>query len=106
MNQVTTSGLDIAKSIFQVHGVDVAWRSVLRQRLSRSRVPVTLAASASSRPFPAYPLLAIVDKNHSVAELEIRLGFHRPSPKEAAINIACKQGSRTVSKRVTEMHTA
>ena len=38
MNQVTTIGLDIAKSIFQVHGVDAAGQSVLRQRLSRSRV--------------------------------------------------------------------
>ena len=38
MNQVTTIGLDIAKSIFQVHGVDAAGRSVLRQRLSRRRV--------------------------------------------------------------------
>ena len=38
MNQVTTIGLDIAKSIFQLHGVDVAGRSVLRRRLSRSRV--------------------------------------------------------------------
>jgi hypothetical protein len=32
MNQVTTIGLDIAKSIFQVHGVDAAEQSVLRQR--------------------------------------------------------------------------
>ena len=38
MNQVATIGLDIAKSIFHVHGVDAAGRSVLRQRLSRSRV--------------------------------------------------------------------
>jgi transposase len=38
MMQVTTIGLDIAKSIFQVHGVDAAGQSVLRQRLSRSRV--------------------------------------------------------------------
>ena len=38
MNKVTTIGLDIAKSIFQLHGVDTAGRSVLRRRLSRSRV--------------------------------------------------------------------
>src|SRR6516225_7950701 len=38
MNHVTTIGLDIAKSIFQLHGVDTAGRSVLRRRLSRSRV--------------------------------------------------------------------
>ena len=38
MKQVTTIGLDIAKSIFQVHGVDASGEPVLRQRLSRSRV--------------------------------------------------------------------
>jgi hypothetical protein len=38
MNQVTTIALDIAKSVFQVLGVDAAGQSVLRQRLSRSRV--------------------------------------------------------------------
>jgi transposase len=38
MKQVTTIGLDIAKSIFQVHGVDAAGHMVLRQKLSRSRV--------------------------------------------------------------------
>ena len=39
MKQVTTIGLDIAKTIFQVHGVDAAGHVVLRQKLSRSRVP-------------------------------------------------------------------
>ena len=38
MKQVTTIGLDIAKTIFQVHGVDAAGHVVLRQKLSRSRV--------------------------------------------------------------------
>src|SRR3954453_4573274 len=38
MKQVTTVGLDIAKSIFQIHGVDAEGKVVLRQRLTRSRV--------------------------------------------------------------------
>ena len=38
MKQVTTIGLDIAKSVFLVHGVDAAGHVVLRQKLSRSRV--------------------------------------------------------------------
>ena len=38
MKQVTTIGLDIAKSVFLVHGVDAAGHMVLRQKLSRSRV--------------------------------------------------------------------
>ena len=36
--QVTTIGLDIAKSVFQVHGVDARGRVVLRKRLARGRV--------------------------------------------------------------------
>jgi transposase len=38
MKQVTTIGLDIAKSVFLEHGVDAAGQAVLRQTLSRSRV--------------------------------------------------------------------
>jgi transposase len=36
--QVTTIGLDIAKSVFQVHGVDERGRVVLRKRLARAKV--------------------------------------------------------------------
>lgn len=38
MEQVTTVGLDIAKSVFQVHGVDAAGEVVVRRRLTRGRV--------------------------------------------------------------------
>jgi transposase len=38
MKQVTTIGLDIAKSIFQIHGVNAEGKVVLRQRMTRSRV--------------------------------------------------------------------
>jgi len=36
--QTTTIGLDIAKNVFQVHGVDARGRVVLRKRLARARV--------------------------------------------------------------------
>ena len=36
--QVTTIGLDIAKLVFQVHGVDTAGKVVIRTRLSRGQV--------------------------------------------------------------------
>jgi transposase len=36
--QVTTIGLDIAKHVFQVHGVDARGRVVLRKRLARAKV--------------------------------------------------------------------
>ena len=38
MQAVTTVGFDIAKSIFQVHGVNAEGRCVIRQQLRRSRV--------------------------------------------------------------------
>ena len=38
MGQITTIGLDIAKSVFQVHGVDAEGVTVLRRRLTRSRL--------------------------------------------------------------------
>ena len=38
MTSVVTIGLDIAKSVFQVHGVDAAGQVVVRQRLTRRRV--------------------------------------------------------------------
>jgi hypothetical protein len=36
--QVTTIGLDIAKNMFQVHGIDVAEKVVVRKQLRRSQV--------------------------------------------------------------------
>ena len=38
MNTVTTIGLDIAKSVFQVHGVDAADQVVIRRQLKRGYV--------------------------------------------------------------------
>jgi transposase len=38
MQAITTSGLDIAKSVFQVHGVDAEGNVILRRRLKRRYV--------------------------------------------------------------------
>lgn len=38
MGNVTTIGLDLAKSVFQVHGVDAEGTAVVRQRLTRGRM--------------------------------------------------------------------
>ncbi len=38
MGEVNTIGLDIAKSVFQVHGVDVAGTVVIRKRVTRAKV--------------------------------------------------------------------
>ena len=44
MQTVTTIGLDIAKSVFQVHGVDAAGEVLIRRQLKRRTV---LASSRS-----------------------------------------------------------
>ena len=36
--QITTIGLDIAKNVFQVHGIDVAEKVVVRKQLRRGQV--------------------------------------------------------------------
>jgi transposase len=38
MRTITTIGLDIAKSVFQVHGVDVVGQVVIRRQLKRRYV--------------------------------------------------------------------
>jgi transposase len=38
MGEVSTIGLDIAKSVFQVHGVDDTGTVVMRKRINRSKV--------------------------------------------------------------------
>ena len=38
MGEVSTIGLDISKSVFQVHGVDVAGSVVIRKRVSRAKL--------------------------------------------------------------------
>jgi transposase len=35
MQTITTIGLDIAKSVFQVHGIDAAGQVVVRRQLKR-----------------------------------------------------------------------
>ncbi len=38
MNEVSTIGLDLAKSVFQVHGVDASGETVIRRQLRRRQV--------------------------------------------------------------------
>ena len=45
--QITTIGLDIAKNVFQVHGIDATEKVVVRKQLSpRSGVEVFCGAAA------------------------------------------------------------
>ena len=38
MSEVTTIGLDLAKSVFQVHGVDASGKPIIRRQLRRRQV--------------------------------------------------------------------
>ena len=49
MQTVTTIGLDIAKSVFQFHGVDAAGQLVIRRQLKRRQVLVFLSATLPDR---------------------------------------------------------
>jgi transposase len=55
--QITTIGLDLAKSVFQVHGVDAAGQVVVRKSLRRaqmlaffSKLPPCLVGIEAARP--------------------------------------------------------
>lgn len=43
MSEITTLGIDLAKSVFQLHGVDAAGRVVLRRQVRRGQLPGVLA---------------------------------------------------------------
>ena len=49
MHTVTTIGLDIAKSVFQVHGTDAAGQVVIRRQLKR-RVRSGVLSEAAAMP--------------------------------------------------------
>jgi transposase len=38
MSMITTVGLDLAKNVFQVHGIDVSGNIMIRRQLRRSEV--------------------------------------------------------------------
>jgi len=51
MGEISTIGLDIAKSVFQVHGIDVAGAVVIRKRVSRAKVLEPFANHLTKPPF-------------------------------------------------------
>lgn len=44
MKEITTVGVDLAKSVFTVHGVDATGRTVLRKTLRRDQLTELIAA--------------------------------------------------------------
>jgi transposase len=66
---VVTIGLDLAKSVFQVHGIDASGRAVLRRRLSRGE----LSAFFAKQPPCLVGMEACSSAHHWAREL-VRLG--------------------------------
>ena len=74
--QVTTVGLDIAKNVFQIHGVDAKGRAVLRKRLRRSQfthffanLPVGVIGMDSARGSPLLRIPVHVNVEDSFGSL-------------------------------------
>ena len=74
MNEVTTIGLDLAKNVFQVHGVDAEGNVVVRRQLRRSRVLPFFKALA-----PCLVGIEACATAHHWARQLIELGFERSS---------------------------
>jgi hypothetical protein len=77
MQTITTIGLDIAKSVFQVHGVDAGGQVIVRRQLKRRYVltffqkltpclvaygRVLVGGQISWKICPAYPSLPAADR--------------------------------------------
>jgi transposase len=69
MSTIVTIGLDLAKSVFQIHGVDDAGRAVRRRRLSRHE----LVSYVAKRPACVVGMEACSAAHHWARELS-RLG--------------------------------
>lgn len=59
MNEITTIGLDLAKNVFQVHGVDETGQVVVRKRLRRDQVRIKNYKSSCSNVFSMRSRLAM-----------------------------------------------
>ena len=79
MQVVTTIGLDIAKSVFQVHGVDAAGQVLIRRQLKRRYVLASEAHALNLRP-PAQ--LYVADRPASNAVRRVAA----PSSRQTALS--------------------
>lgn len=125
MGEVVTVGLDIAKSVFQVHGVDAEGQAVLHRLLTRAkllpffeklpRCRVGLEACATAHHWarrlselghevklmaPSYVKLYVKRQKNDAADAEALLATHSPGP-------ACASSrSRHPSSRACSSFTA
>ena len=87
MKTITTIGLDIAKSVFQVHGIDAAGDVVIRQQLKRARVMPFF----KKLPPCVVGIEACASSHHWARELTEPSDEHEPALEDEAIGMA---GSR------------
>jgi transposase len=64
MSEVSTIGLDIAKSVFQIHGVNAAGAVVIRKRITRAKLLEFFAALSPCLVGNAKKLLSIRRRPH------------------------------------------
>ena len=72
MQTVTTIGLDIAKSVFQVHGADAAGQVFIRRQLKRRQVLAVLE-KLQSGPSPIAGRCRLLDPNADIRRLDVSL---------------------------------
>ena len=102
--QISTIGLDIAKNVFQVHGIDAAEKVVVRKRLRRRQVleffkalPRCLIGELTKlghevRLMPAKDVKAYVKRNKNDAAEAICEAVRRPTMRFVRIKSAEQQG--------------
>jgi len=75
MQTITTIGLDIAKSVFQVHGVDAVGQAVIRRQLKRRYVLTFPDRNFNMRTMPGFPALPKTSRDPVRTR---RQSHHRP----------------------------
>jgi hypothetical protein len=94
MEEVSTIGLDLAKSVFQVHGIDAAGRVVVRRQLRRGEV---LGFFARLRPC----LVACATAHHWGRELIMSPAYVKPYVKRGKTEAAVAEAIAEAVTRPT-----
>jgi transposase len=95
--QITTIGLDIAKNVFQVHGIDAAEKVVVRRQLRRGQVMKFFAALA-----PCLVGMEACATAHYWARELTKLGHEvrlMPAPSRASSSRAPSPGTAALRPR-------
>jgi hypothetical protein len=86
MQAITTIGLDIAKSVFQVHGVDTAGQALIRRQLKR-RTSSALRLYIANYFRSSAPRYGLVDPTSRLAFRIERPRRSREGSKKTAVEI-------------------